>query len=107
MALSLIDLDLLLKARAEGMGAFKEADDGLAGVTRAALAVGTVAATAVAGFAVESVHHAEEVGQAAFEMSEKFGLLPGKASQWLPPGKAVGVETESMSLWFQFLANNL
>ncbi len=107
MALSLIDLDLLLKARAEGMGAFKEADDGLAGVTRAALAVGTVAATAVAGFAVESVHHAEEVGQAAFEMSEKFGLLPGKASQWLAAGKAVGVETESMSVGFKFLAKNM
>jgi len=49
----------------------------------------------------------EDQGQAAYEMSEKFGLFPGQASAWLAAAGAVGVGNETMSNGFKFMARDL
>src|ERR1700682_6289809 len=66
------------------------------------LAAGAV--TGVVAFAVEAIHATEEAGQAAFELSEKFGLDKQAASEWLAVGKQVGVSSEQMGKGFQILS---
>src|SRR5579859_3064902 len=79
----------------------------LAGVGKAALMVTGAAMVGVAGVAIELEHHAEETGQAAYDMSEKFGLMPHQASAWVVAGQAVGVSQESMTTGFKFLSRNM
>jgi hypothetical protein len=71
---------------------------------------GLMAAGAVTGlvaFGLEAVHHAEEAGQAAYEMSEKFGLTAERASLYLSAGRQIGLTNEQVSKGFQFLAKNV
>src|SRR5579864_3110717 len=79
----------------------------LAGVGKAALMVGCAAMLGVAGAAIELEHHAEESGQAAYEMSEKFGLGADMASKWIAVGQQVGVSSETIGKGFQFLDKNV
>lgn len=61
----------------------------------------------VAGAAFELEKHAEEAGQAAFEMSEKFGLSGKQASLWIAIGGRIGVSTGQVSTAFRFLTRNM
>ncbi len=62
---------------------------------------------AIAAFGVEAVRHAEEAGHAAYEMSEKFGLVPTQASAWVTAAGQVGVGADQMSTAFKFLSKNM
>lgn len=61
----------------------------------------------VAGAAFELEKHAEEAGQAAFEMSEKFGLSGKQASLWTQIGARIGVSAGQVSGAFRFLTRNM
>lgn len=84
-------------------GGFNLATVGIMAAAGAALAgVGAVTA-----FSTNAVSRAEAAGQAAFEMSEKFGLFPGQASAWLAAADAVGVSNESISNGFKFVSRDM
>jgi hypothetical protein len=63
--------------------------------------------TGIAAFAMEAVHKTEEAGQAAYEMSEKFGLAKGTASAYLAVGQQLGLSAEQIGKGFQFLSKNV
>ena len=65
------------------------------------------ALTGIAAFGIAAVQHSQEAGQAAYEMSEKFGLLPEQASAYLSVGKQLGLTNEQVSKGFQFLSKNV
>ena len=69
------------------------------------LAMGAV--TGIVAFGVEAVHHFEESGQAAYEMSEKFGLSKTAASAYLSVGAQLGLSGEQIGKGFQFLSKNV
>ncbi len=71
--------------------------------------VGVLGLGAVAGLAAfggAAVLHSQEAGQAAFEMSEKFGLMPTQASAWLAAAQQIGIGSDTMSSGFKFLDKN-
>lgn len=103
----LIDLDLVIKAKEEGASAFHDASDGLGGIMKAGIDLAIAGGAAIAGFAVASIKHMEDTGQAAYEMSEKFGLSRQQASQWSYIARSVGVDTENMGTGFRFLSKNM
>jgi hypothetical protein len=69
------------------------------------LALGAV--TGVAAFGIAAVQHATDAGQAAYELSEKFGLLPERASAWIAVGSQLGISGEQIGKGFQFLSKNV
>lgn len=91
--------------RASSAGANLEKDlKHLAVIGVEALAAITVAAGA---FAVAAVEKTVAAGQAAFEMSQKFGMLPGIASQWSSVAAQLGIDSETIGTGFKFLAKNV
>ncbi len=68
------------------------------------LAAGAV--TGVVAFAAAAIAKTEEAGQAAFEMSEKFGMTGQQASEWAVVGKSLGLSSEQIGKGFQFLSKN-
>lgn len=103
----LIDLDLVIKAKEEGAGAFKDAENGLGGIMHAGVALAATAGAAVAGFAIASIKHMEDTGQAAFDMSEKFGISQQQASQWSYIARSLGANTDDIGTGFRFLSKNM
>jgi hypothetical protein len=98
----------------EGMAKVKEesaaAGEGVGKFGGLAMGAGLLAAgaiTGIAAFGVEALKHSEEAGQAAYEMSEKFGLLPQQASAYLSVGAQLGLSNEQVSKGFQFLSKNV
>src|SRR5437762_744684 len=51
--------------------------------------------TAAIGFGIHAIEHMADAGQAAYEMSEKFGILPQQASQWMSVAKQLGVDSDT------------
>lgn len=84
-------------------GAFNQ----LAGVGKIAMLASGAAMVGVAGVALELATRAADAGQAAFEMSEKFGLMPSQASAWIAAANAVGVSQDSITTGFKFLSRNM
>lgn len=87
----------------------EEAGGGFSKLGGLALGAGVAAAAAVTGvvaFGVHAVDSATEAGQAAYEMSEKFGLLPEVASKWLAVAGPLGLSGEQVGKGFQFLSKN-
>lgn len=102
-----VELNLILKAKAEGMNVLKEAEGSLLGVASAAATMAAVAGAAIAAYAAESLTHFEEVGHAAYEMHEKFGIAGTDASAWIAVGAQLGIGSEQISKGFQFLSKDL
>jgi hypothetical protein len=111
--------DLMVKVGADigsfksGMGTVSKdvdsAGGGFAKFGGLAMGAGLLAAGAVTGiaaFGMAAVQHAQEAGQAAYDMSEKFGLLPGRASEWLSVGHQVGLTNEQVTGAFQKLSKS-
>gem|GEM_PF-3717429 len=92
---------------AETSSSSSSAFNKLAGVGKFALLASGAAMVGVAGIALDLANRAADAGQAAYEMSEKFGLMPGQASAWLSAATAVGVSQDSMSTGFKFLSKNM
>jgi hypothetical protein len=69
------------------------------------LAMGAL--TGIVGIAGAAIAKTEAAGQAAFEMSEKFGLSGQKASEYLVVGKQLGLSGEQIGKGFQFLSKNV
>ncbi len=94
-------------------GVHKQTTGAQQGLKGAAQSLGLVqvgailAGASITAFATHAVVSAEEAGQAAYEMSEKFGILPTQASAWVAAGGQLGVSAASMSSGFKFLAKNL
>lgn len=87
-----------------------EAGGGFGKLGAFALGAGAAAAVAVTGivaFGVHAVDAATNAGQAAYDMSEKFGLLPGVASEWMAVGDALGISGDTIGRSFQFLDRNM
>ena len=103
----LFDIDILLRAKQEGMSTFKEAEGSLLGVAQAALTVGGILAAGFAGGVVAAEHNMEETGHAAYEMSQQFGLGKEKAQLWVEAAKQVGLGAEQLSTGFKFLGKNV
>src|SRR5690349_2736363 len=55
---------------------------------------------AVVGFGVSAVEHMSNAGQAAYEMSEKFGISTQAASQWASVAKQLGIDSETVGTGF-------
>ncbi len=68
------------------------------------LAVGAI--TGLAAFGAAAVQHATDAGQAAWVLSQKFGLLPEVASKWLSISDDVGVSGETIAKGFALLSKN-
>lgn len=88
----------------------EDAGSGLGKFGTLAAGAGLLAAGAVTGivaFGEHAVEHATEAGQAAYDMSEKFGLLPGVASQWMSVGNQMGVSSDIIGKGFQLLSKNV
>src|SRR5260370_285306 len=108
----------------EVIAALKLRDD-LSGPLRAATsqassnfgALGSVALGAAAGvlaagagllaFGITAVLKTAEAGQAAYQMSEKFGLAQEQASEWLTVARHLGVNADSLGSGFKFLSKNI
>lgn len=111
--------DLMVKVGSD-IGSFKSgmstvskdvdsAGGGFAKMGGLAMGAGLLAAGAVTGivaFGAAAVAKTEAAGQAAYEMSEKFGLLPGVASAYLSVGKQLGLSSEQIGAGFQKLAKS-
>ena len=65
------------------------------------------ALTGIVAFGVAAVTHAEKSGQAAYQMSEKFGLAKGEASAWLVVASQLGVDSDMLGSGFKFLSKNV
>ncbi len=63
--------------------------------------------TAAAAFGVAAVEKTVASGQAAYEMSQKFGLLPGVASQWMSVASQMGISSDTIGAGFKFLDKNV
>ncbi len=61
----------------------------------------------VAAFGVAAVDHMTEAGQAAFEMSEKFGIAADSASAWIAVGAQLGLTGDQIGTGYKFLAKNM
>jgi len=92
---------------AETGSATSSAFSNLAGVGKIALLASGAAMVGVAGIALELANRAADTGQAAYDMSEKFGLMPSQASAWVAAGNAVGVSQDTMTTGFKFLSRNM
>jgi len=77
-----------------------------AGLASAGLALAGLAAGVVA-FTVAAVEKTAEAGQAAYQMSEKFGLAKDQSSAWLTVARHLGVNADSLGSGFKFLSKNL
>lgn len=73
------------------------------GVAGGVLAVGA----GLTAFGMHAIDTATAAGQAAFEMSEKFGLSGHQASAYLSVGSQLGLTNEQVSKSFQFLSKNV
>ncbi len=73
------------------------------GVAGGILAVGA----GLTAFGLHAIDTATAAGQAAFEMSEKFGLTGQQASAYLSVGSQLGLTNEQVSKSFQFLSKNV
>ncbi len=63
--------------------------------------------TAAAAFGIAAVQHTVDAGQAAYEMSAKFGILPGVASQWMAVASQMGLSADTIGNGFKFLDKNI
>jgi hypothetical protein len=79
------------------------ASDGFSNTMKHITEAGVVAGGAIAAFGVAAVEKTAAAGQAAYEMSEKFGILPGVASQWLTVARQLGIESDTIGTGFKFL----
>jgi len=100
------NLDVILRAKQEGMSALKNTENGLAGIAKAGALLAVVLATAVVTGAVAAYAKTEALGQAAYEMGEKFGLSGHQASQWIAVAEQLGLSSESVGTAFKFLSKN-
>src|SRR5258708_35685194 len=79
----------------------------LAGAGRVAMLATAAGFGVVAAVGFELVKRVEESGQAAYEMSEKYGIAKGQASQWAGVAKLLGVSTDTVGLGFRILGRNM
>ncbi len=80
---------------------------GFAAGLEAAGALIAVAAAGIAAFAITAVEKTTAAGQAAYEMSAKFGLAKDAASAWMAVGLQLGVSGDTIGTGFKFLAKNV
>jgi hypothetical protein len=73
------------------------------GVAGGILAVGA----GLTAFGMHAIDTATAAGNAAFDMSEKFGLSGHQASAYLSVGSQLGLTNEQVSKSFQFLSKNV
>jgi len=104
--MEIYNLEVLLHAKTAGMAAFKEAENGFVGVSKAALAAGAILAGAVVIGAIEAYKKTEALGQAAYDMGEKFGLSGGQASGWISVAQQLGISGDSVGTAFKFMSKN-
>src|SRR6266550_9494201 len=95
-------LDVILRAKSQGMGVLKETENGLASMAKAGAMAGIVLVTTLAAGAIEAYKKTEELGQAAYEMGEKFGLAGGEASAWMSVAQQLGLSSDVVSTGFKF-----
>jgi hypothetical protein len=105
------NLDVLLRAKQQGMETFKQAENGLLGLGKAAIVAGAMlsgaAAAGVIAFGIAAVEKTTEAGQAAYQMSEKFGMATQSASEWLTVARHLGVDANQIGSGFKFLSKNV
>src|SRR5260370_1148172 len=97
----LISLDLLMRARAEGLGELEHAHNLLLGLSKAALALAAIAGGAIVAFSEKAVEQFVAAGNAAYQMSERFNIAPAMASAWVEAGKHFGVGGDEITRAFQ------
>ncbi len=88
----------------------EDAGSGFAKLGPLALGVGAGVLAVGAGltaFGMHAIDTATAAGNAAFEMSEKFGLSGHQASAYLSVGSQLGLTNEQVSKSFQFLSKNV
>lgn len=79
----------------------------LAGAGKIAFLATAATAALAGGVIFELAKHAEDAGQAAYEMAEKTGLAKQQASAWLAVGQAVGVQGGQLLVGFRFLSRSM
>ena len=81
-------------------------NSGIASLAKVGASLGGIG-IGIAAFAASAFLKTEALGQAAFDMGEKFGMSGGEASKWIAIAEQLGISNETVGIGFKFISKNM